>query len=242
MIKKAEFFFKTLVILTTFAFTTSASAAIQVYGTRFVFEESMQEIEIEIKNSEKRASLVQVWLENDTPENQASIPFTPIPPLFKMPKNSEQTVKVIKNKANLAKDRETLFYISFLDIPPKDKSLTKDDSFIEISVQSAFKFFYRPKLKMERAKAEQNIHWRLVTKNKVVFIEAKNQSPYFISLDALKFEHKNKSYEAKSKMLAPFSTTSFKLENFKLPATTKGKIKFISIDDFGGKNKLEAKI
>lgn len=229
-----------LTLILTLLLITNANAGIIILGTRFVFEADKKEIDIQVQNPSKNTALVQVWLENANSEIKTNPPFTPIPPLFKIAANSEQNVRILKNKANLAQDRETLFYINFLDIPPKTEEENSGKSFVKISINSSLKFFYRPKLKLDRGKAEQNIEWRLVTTNKQTFLQAKNKSPYYISLDALGFKYKNKTYEAESKMIAPFSSENFKLENFNLTAKIKGEVIFKSIDDFGNKNQFKA--
>lgn len=231
---------KFLIILGIFL-SIDANAGIVIKGTRVIFEEGMKDTNITMKNTNPRTSLVQVWLENFSPENKITVPFTPIPPLFKMAKDSEQTIRVVKNKANLAKDRETIFYINFLDVAPKDKSLAENTSSVQISIQTRLKFFYRPKLKMPRSEAEQKLDWRLIKKNKVVFIEAKNKSPFYISLEDLIFEHKNKKYTSQADMIAPFSTSTFKLDKFNLPTSAKGVFVFKSIDDYGNKNEFKVK-
>lgn len=233
----------TFFLILTSLFATSVQASVIVLGTRFVFPAEEREISIRLENTNTTPALMQVWFDDGNEKSRGeNVPFNVLPPLFKMKAKSSQSLRVIKTQANLPKDRETLFYINVLEIPPKP-NLKKGESqnYLQFSIRSRFKFFYRPKLKISRNYAEKNIEWRLVQKGKSVVLEANNKSPYFITLNKLYFDVKGKKYFVKNlPMLEPFKQASLQLDKFNLPASTKGKINFSSINDFGGETEFSS--
>lgn len=234
-----------LVIFLIFAsfFASASEASVIVLGTRFVFPAEDREISIRLENPEKTPALLQIWFDDGNENSRGeNVPLNALPPLFKMQPKSSQRVRIVQTQSDLPKDRESIFYVNILEIPPKPKfKQASGQNYLQFSIRSRFKIFYRPKLKMSRDQAEKNIQWRLVQKGKQVLLQAKNTSPYFVTLSELNFSHNKKKYAfANVFMLAPFATTNLKLENFNLPVSVKGKVFFTSINDYGGKTKFSS--
>lgn len=235
--------FLTFFALFAFFVGSTAQASVIVMGTRFVFPADEREISVELTNPESTPALMQVWFDDGNEKSRGeNVPFNALPPLFKIAPQARQRLRIVHTKSNLPKDRESIFYINILEIPPKP-NLKKEQSknYLQFSIRSRFKLFYRPKLKMPRNNVERNIDWRLVQKGKQVLLQAKNSTPYFITISDLAFLHKKSKFEHESVfMLKPFSTSNIELNKFNLPISTKGKIEFNSINDFGGKTEFSA--
>ncbi|UNM97452.1 molecular chaperone [Ignatzschineria rhizosphaerae] len=87
--------------------------------------------------------LAQTWIENDRGEKVIT-PLAALPILQRINPKQEKQIKIsfIGSGAELAPDRESLFFINILGLPPKGK---ESQSTVSIVIQSKIKVFYRPK-------------------------------------------------------------------------------------------------
>ncbi|MCD3082799.1 fimbria/pilus periplasmic chaperone, partial [Salmonella enterica subsp. enterica serovar Enteritidis] len=91
-------------------------------------------------------SLIQAWIDNgDTslPPEKLQVPFIMTPPVIRVAANSGQQLKIKKLANNLPGDRESLFYLNVLDIPPNSDE-NKDKNIIKFALQNRIKLIYRP--------------------------------------------------------------------------------------------------
>lgn len=65
------------------------------------------------------------------------------PPVIRVAANSGQQLKIKKLANNLPGDRESLFYLNVLDIPPNSDE-NKDKNIIKFALQNRIKLIYRP--------------------------------------------------------------------------------------------------
>ena len=87
--------------------------------------------------------LAQTWIENDSGEKIIS-PLAALPILQRINPKQEKQIKInfMGSESELASDRETMFFMNVLGVPPKgDESKNQ----ISIVIQSKMKLFYRPK-------------------------------------------------------------------------------------------------
>lgn len=110
----------------------NATANIVINGTRLIYHEENDSITVQLNNNSQTSSLAQSWTDdgdiNATPENSSS-PFYVYPPIVKIDGMQGQQLKIKKNNEKLPDDRESVFYLSVLDIPatppmPKEKCVT----------------------------------------------------------------------------------------------------------------------
>ncbi|KAF0655380.1 hypothetical protein L245_07005, partial [Salmonella enterica subsp. enterica serovar Worthington str. BCH-4719] len=64
-------------------------------------------------------------------------------PVIRVAANSGQQLKIKKLANNLPGDRESLFYLNVLDIPPNSDE-NKDKNIIKFALQNRIKLIYRP--------------------------------------------------------------------------------------------------
>lgn len=121
---------------------SSTQAAISIDRTRVILlgDEKSSPVNV-INHSKTLPYLAQVWLENEAGEKISS-PLTALPPLQRIEKDSTVQVRVtpLTEAANLPQDRESLFFFSLQEIPPKsDKA-----NVIQLALRIKVKVFYRP--------------------------------------------------------------------------------------------------
>lgn len=150
-------------------------AALGLDRTRIIYNANDNLVSLVVKNSSESPYLAQAWIED---ENLKKInePLVSLPLLQRIDANSKKIIKIstIGNINKLAQDRETLFYFNLLEIPPKSEK----ENFLQLTLQSKVKLFYRPKgLKYEGSDEWQKDIKISYNGTKLIF---KNPTPYYI--------------------------------------------------------------
>jgi chaperone protein EcpD len=219
---------------------SSAYAGITINGTRVVYPADQREVSLSMVNDGKEARLIQAWIDSGDASERAETskaPFVITPPMSRVDPGKGQTLRIMFTGAgNLAQDRETVFWLNVLEIPPKPKAGTDAaDNFMQLAVRSRLKVFYRPKgLQGSVDEAPDQLHWRLVSSGNV---ECTNDTPYNISFSDVSFKgvpeqesvSKGGMCPAKGKGTFPISGTP----------DAGGKLVVTVINDFGGFNPHE---
>ncbi|MTD41144.1 fimbria/pilus periplasmic chaperone [Erwinia sp. CPCC 100877] len=126
--------------------TGSSWANIVINGTRVIYSEKNKEVIVQLVNNGDDPSLVQAWIDdgdiNSTPET-AQVPFLLSPPVVKVSGRNGQQLRIKKLPASLPGDRESVFYLNVLDIPPVPENL-KNQNTVQLAIKSRIKLFYRP--------------------------------------------------------------------------------------------------
>lgn len=125
---------------------TPVHAGIVIYGTRVIYPAEKSEITLQLMNQEQNASLVQAWIDDGNtslPPEKIQVPFLLTPPVVRVPGNSGQQLKIKKMPNTLPKNKESLFYLNVLDIPPNNPA-NAGKNVIKFAMQNRIKLFYRP--------------------------------------------------------------------------------------------------
>lgn len=191
-----------------------AKASVVMTGTRIIYSEGSREKVLQLSNKDDYPNLVQLWMDNgdnQSSPSQSDVPFTLTPQIFRMEANSGQVVRLIYINQDLPKNRESVFYLNFLQIPALKADAQPENKLVLI-VNNRLKVFYRP------AKLKENID-TLGEKMRVTLdvttgqkIKIHNPTPYYISLRDAKIVSNGKTVSfATSEMFAPNSTTDLTL-------------------------------
>lgn len=203
-------------------------ANIVLQGTRIIYYEAKGNVTVQLTNNGKSPALVQSWVDdgniNSTPEKSHS-PFYVFPPIVKVAglKGQQLKIKMISHK--LPKNRESVFYLNILDIPPYPEN-TQGKSVLQLAIKSRVKLFYRPKeLITPPADVYKKISYKLEDNDLIVT----NNSKYYFTISKITHINETKKSLIKSKMIPPLS-------DFKLPLQNKvkhNKLTVTYVDDFG---------
>ena len=114
---------KRIALFFCFIFSFAAHANnIIVNGTRFIYPGNEKEITVQLSNNADRPALAQAWLDNgdaDATPDTITTPFIITPPISRVDAKSGQTLRIkLGSSAGLAKDKETLWWLNLLEIPP----------------------------------------------------------------------------------------------------------------------------
>lgn len=194
---------KTFLLAALLFFTGYSWANIVINGTRIIYLDENKDIIVQLINDGDSPALVQSWIDdgdiNSTPET-ANVPFLLSPPVVKISPYNGQQLRIKKVTANIPNDRESVFFLNVLDIPPIPKYLQKQNT-MQLAVKSRIKLFYRPvALKGSLDNAVNKV--KLIAENKGFRIV--NDGPFHITIANIENQVKTKLL-AESLMISPFS-------------------------------------
>lgn len=205
-----------------------------ISGTRVIFPGDEQEVTVRTKNKGNTPALVQVWVDDGRSEadvNTMKVPFVITPPVYRVEPGKGQSLRLIYNNMTLPKDKESVFWLNLLEIPPVYKGPAKDR--LELAFRTRIKIFYRPKSleKSDSPRQAGNLKWSIVRgKNKV---KISNPTPYYYSFESIALQSGSKKVNVNSEMLAPFSTAVFTFEKNSPNINTLTGGEFKLLNDYG---------
>ena len=226
------------VLAAAFAFSSSAWADVVINTTRVVYKEDAKEVNVRMTNEGVRPLLVQSWLDDgratESPEN-IDLPFMITPPVSRIDAKKGQTLRIAKLDNSLPKDRESIYYLNVLEVPPKAKGEAGVNNKLQLAFRTRIKMFYRPNnLTVKPQDAAAKVSWTAEEGSLV----AKNNTPYYVTFNMLKAGN----VSAEPGMVAPFSTGKFAFENKAAKPAPGAQLTYSYISDFGNDVEGSAKI
>ena len=162
-------------------FSINSHAAVSVGGTRLVFHGDEKEASITVSNTDKGIPvLIQSWV--DEGENsKAKAPFMITPPLFRLEPGQDNTLRAVFTGANLAQDRESLFWLNIKTIPSVKKNEVQENT-LQLAIKKRLKFIYRPSA--VKGLPEENAD-KLVWKKIGNQIQVTNPTPFYMNFSVI---------------------------------------------------------
>jgi chaperone protein EcpD len=220
-----------LLAASTLAFCHSAVAGVVLNGTRFIYPAEAREMTVQVENVGDAPALVQAWIDTgdaDKGPDDSEAPFVVTPPVSRVDPKRSQALRVMFSGSPLPQDRESVFWLNVLDVPPApDAASGGPESFLQVAFRSRVKLFYRPaNLEGTANQAPATLRWtREGGQLRVV-----NPSPYHVTLVEVHVVENGVERQAEdtATMLAPLQGKSF------TGATSADKVRFSTINDYGG--------
>jgi len=214
-----------------------ARAAVIVDGTRVVYPANRHEVSVNLHNVGEMPSLVEVWIDSGNDRSQPddnSAPIVATPPLFRLDPTQGQTLRLIYTQAALPTDRESVFWLNVLDIPPRAKANPDAPNHLEMAFRHRLKIFFRPAgLHGDPADAAKAVVWAVVAGADGPALIARNPTPFhisFISADVAAGEVRD---HAHTDMVPPQSSARFALSQSTLGTAGPILVHYSFINDFG---------
>ena len=213
----------------------TAHASVVVGGTRVVLPAQQGEVTVRLTNDSDHPALVEAWIDtgdlNSTPDTAHS-PFLITPPLFRMDPHKDQSLRIIYTQGSqpLPTDRESLFWLNVLEVPPKPTTQAAGQNYLQFAVRSRLKLFYRPAdLPGDALKAPDQLSFTAQGPALVVH----NPTPYYITISKLALGTDGKAIDGASGMVAPFGDLRLPLKGLARPPAARTPVGFTTIDDYG---------
>jgi len=176
----------------------SAQASVVLNGTRVIYQGGQHGKTLQLTNEDAHPNLVQVWVDDDAP-------FVLNPPIFRMEPHAGQMVRLRVEDAGLPKDRESVFYLNFTQVPALDEAAAEANRLV-LLLQSRVKLFYRPKGLAQQRLSCKSLH----VQRKGDQLTVENSSPYHVVVNQAVLSAGGKHVPlAQAQMLTPFSTTTW---------------------------------
>jgi len=215
-------------LMTASSFSTFAS--VQISTTRVIYRAAEKDVSVQVTNPGKYPVLLQSWIDNGNPDSKPEnihSPFVLTPPLSRVNADSGQTLRLAFIGDALPTDRESLYWLNVLEIPPVADKVSNQ---IQVAFRSRIKVFYRPtglgdKEALTAAKA---LRWQAKGKQ----LTLSNPTPFYISLLAITFQDNGKKITVPVEMIAPKSESSIEIPG----SAAVGKLSNVTvnyINDYG---------
>jgi chaperone protein EcpD len=218
---------------------TNAHAGIVITGTRAVYPAADREITIGLTNDDKKTPrLVQAWIDGGDAmisPDKADVPFHITPPVFRMEPGASQSLRVVYTKEPLPTDRESLFWLNVLEVPPKASG--SDSSVLQFAFRTRIKLFFRPAgLSGQPQDAPKALTWTLTNQGSSSALQVRNPTPYYVSFQSIGVAQGGKLDEAAHdmNMVGPFGTLSVSLKSQVADLAANAQVRFEAINDSGG--------
>ncbi|MFQ2734529.1 molecular chaperone [Aeromonas caviae] len=211
-----------------------AQAAVSLDRTRLIYPGEAKSVSLTIRNNNKTLPyLAQAWLE-DANGKKINSPFTVLPPVQRLEPGMESLLKVQALPAVklLPQDKESLFYFSLREIPPRSSQANT----LQLALQTRIKFFYRPaSLVVEPGSSKAQWQEKLTLQQVGGKYQLTNPTPYYVTLVEGARSAKEEGIKGfEPVMIAPGSSATVNLGVDKLGQQPT----FTYVDDYGGRRHL----
>ena len=211
----------------------SAHASVVMNGTRYIYPSDAREITVKVSNVGKVPALTQAWIDEgdakSTPET-VDVPFNLTPPISRVEAGKSQTLRLGYTGPDLPADRESLYWLNILEVPPKSERAAGANT-MQLAIRYRLKLFFRPRgLEGTPEGAPEKLTWsRAADQSLSVY----NPSPFYVSFNDIKAVVGDASLDVEPFSVAPRSTVTFKPRET-LPAAGDVRVDYQYINDFGG--------
>lgn len=220
------------------------SAAVVIAGTRVIYPAQDKEVTLRIDNRGATPSLVQVWLDRGDPKSEpdkVDVPFVITPPIFRVDPGKAQTLRIAYTQEPLPQDKESVFWLNVLDIPPAvNNESAESNNYLQLTFRSRIKLFFRPAgLSGSSIDAATGLTWKLMGSGKGSVLRVTNNSVYHVTIDRLNVDENGRKAQITGDMLVPDTSRDFQFNGrFSQGAT----YQFTWINDYGGTVAQEIKL
>ncbi|RWR02353.1 hypothetical protein ED28_08205 [[Pantoea] beijingensis] len=223
--------------------STQVFASVVINGTRVIYPSSEKEITLRLENKGDKSSLVQVWIDtgdSSAKVSQIDVPFIILPPVSRIEPSQGQTLRIsyTGTGSNLPHDRESVFWLNVLDIPPKPEQQIGNS--IQMAFRSRIKLFYRPAELNMSSDEEQidKLSWSTKSCGKMQCVVINNPTPLFLTVSKLELMSGDKVLSTQlGSMISPYSTDSYPLKY----RSGDNSLSIDYINDFGASVKAQIK-
>lgn len=227
-----------------------ARADVVLDTTRVIYPAQEREVTVQLTNDEKKdPRLVQAWIDDghvDKTPDQMHVPFQLMPPVFRLDAGKGQALRITythDTDSPLSKDKESLFWLNVLSIPPKPAN-AEGKNLLQFAIRTRIKFFFRPEgLPGQLEKVPAQLTWKLVSNGNEQALEVTNPSAYHVSFASIALVVDGKEVKSEAPpMLDPGSTARYVLKGLTSAPPAGSEVRFSTVDDYGSANDYTAKL
>jgi len=113
---------------------------VQISGTRVIYPANAREVTLELTNKGSSPSLVQVWIDAGDRRirpGAEALPFLVTPPITRIEAQRGQSLRLAYVGQGLPQDRESVFWLNVLEVPPSVKSTQAGQNLVQLAFRSS---------------------------------------------------------------------------------------------------------
>ncbi|MBB6248052.1 fimbria/pilus periplasmic chaperone [Rhodanobacter sp. A1T4] len=227
-----------LLVIGCALFTVQANVIIS--GTRVIFPAKDSEVTVRLTNQNTTPALVEAWIDSgdqqSTPD-KVNTPFLITPPLFRMEPNRDQSLRILftHSQQPLPTDRESVFWLNVLEIPPKPSGPQfLDKNYMQMAIRSRLKLFYRPAtLSGDPVKAPGELSFKAGSEAGSGTLVVHNPTPYYVTIGQITVNVGGTAHKVDTGMVAPLSDLRLNISDLKQAPDVGSAIQYDCINDYG---------
>jgi len=231
-----------LVSLAALLLAGTAHASVVIGTTRVIYPAGAAEVTVQVLNRDPTPALLQVWLDDGdaAADPQAiQVPFLVSPAMFRVEADKGQALRIMHTGEPLASDRESLFWLNMLQIPPRAEVPANQ---LQMAIRTRIKLMYRPQgLPGKVAEAPAGVRWRLVSEGGRQVLLADNPSPYVVNLGEVNLVSGGRALQAGAGHVLPFAQARF-FPDGTASMGANASVRYIALDDYGAGRPGEAQV
>lgn len=235
-------YLRSLLFLSLLLYGCSVDASVVMTNTRVIYPSDAKERTVQLTNNDTFPNVVQIWTDINNPEStpdNADGPFVTLPAIFKMEPKRGQLVRLIYSGDELPNDRESIFYLNFLQIPPVSKDNLGENQML-VMLKHRVKVFYRPtELTTHSAEIHKHMYFDVEYADNGIFVDIDNRSAFFASFVDMKITAGNQELKIPINMVEPKSKQTVEVKNQQFVLKYPIKVEFTLVNDYGGAVKNE---
>lgn len=226
-----------LTLLTTFA-ATLVQASVVITGTRVIYPGDAREKTVQLTNQDSFPNVVQAWIDVNDPASSpvgTEAPFLVNPAVSRMAPGSGQTLRILYTGTGIPQDRESLFHLNVLQIPPRNASKAEQNQML-LMLRNRLKLFYRPaSITGSPEQLPEKLHFSLVQSGSNWSVKVENPTGYHASFGGATLSIGQRQWKLQPKMVQPMGQTQWRaLSPSALPSGT-AKLSAMLINDYGAR-------
>ncbi len=208
----------------------SFAGGIVLERTRVIYDAGKKEAALPVTNrSENLPYLLQSWVDNEQGTARGSFIMTP--PLFRLDAGNNSSLRIIKSSDDIAKDKESLFFINVRAIPATQQSDSVESNMLTLVFKTRIKLFYRPSnLKGKPYDAYKLLEYKYSNNRLDIY----NPSAYYVVFAGLTLD--NTDLTNKIERIAPGEH-----KQLAVPSLAGKTVLWAAINDYGGTSQTETR-
>jgi len=220
-------------------FIMSAQAGVVISGTRVIFPGQAREVTVQLTNAGESPALIQTWIDKGDPNaplDKIDVPFVLTPVVFRLDPTKGQTLRLIRTGESLAQDKESLFWLNVLEVPPKAKAGTEANR-LQLAFRTRIKVMFRPPgLVGEAEAAPALLRWEMVrdADGKGPALRANNPTPFVVNLGEVTLKSDGKAFAAGVGHVKPGDSALFPVHGLDSEVGGGAEVDYTSLNDWGG--------
>lgn len=242
-----NFLARALLVATLLSVCGTAAASVVITGTRLIYPADASEITVKLNNNGARPALVQSWVDRgdiaSTPTS-ADAPFLLTPPVTRIDPGKGQSLRLMATATSLPDDRESVFWLNVLDIPPEAQA-EAEANLLQMAFRSRVKIFFRPPgLPGSSTESTSQLEWHLsaAEDGRGHVLQAFNPTAFHVSFVGLTVGSGQRLAPSEDGMVGPKETKHFFVKELALPLPENTEVVFSAINDHGALLQVRARL